>query len=54
MIGYKWRKRAFGIVFWLVVVGIIAIIQRWGRAALYQTVQGKIQKTWRQSPGRWQ
>jgi hypothetical protein len=24
-----------GIVFWLVVVGIIAIIQRWGRAGLY-------------------
>ena len=43
-----------GIVFWLVVIGIIAIIQQWSRTSLYQTVQGKIQENWRQSLGRWQ
>ena len=44
-----------GIVFWLVVVGIIAMIQRWGRAGLYQVVQNKIWERLKAvSPGRWQ
>ncbi|TEU16474.1 MAG: hypothetical protein E3J21_10650 [Anaerolineales bacterium] len=42
-----------GIVFWLVVIGIIAIIQQWNRTGLYQTIQDKIQESLRQSLGRW-
>lgn len=34
-----------GIVFWLVVIGIIAIIQRWSRTGLYQVVQDKIRES---------
>jgi len=43
-----------GIVFWLVVIGIIAIIQQWSSTGLYQTVQGKIQESLGQLLGRQQ
>jgi hypothetical protein len=36
-----------GIVVWLVVVGIIATIQRWNRAGLYQIVQNRIWRSLR-------
>jgi hypothetical protein len=34
-----------GIVFWLVVIGIIAVIQRWSRTGLYQIVHDKIRES---------
>jgi membrane-bound metal-dependent hydrolase YbcI (DUF457 family) len=34
-----------GIIFWLVVIGIIAIIQRLSRTGLYQIVRDKIQES---------